>query len=214
MGHRRRKKPNQNTPPVPPSGSSGVPSHNSESVVSSADKHGVPWKNDWQYYAVTEQIAKDIGSIPYNKLPGASVKLEAIVNGEKSALSYMPQSVCVLRYLTTCGRATERTSGINMAAVQLYTFVRHANSGARNYEAADLMMYILAMRDIYAEYFELKRVIGLAMSYTYTNKNLPDLLIQACGVDPIDLRRNLAQYRGRLNVLAEKINSWAVPKYF
>lgn len=101
-----------------------------------------------------------------------------------------------------------------MAAAQLYTFIRHANSGAKNYEAADVMMYVIEMRDIYAQYFTLRKAIGLASSFNFFNHNLPDLVVKGMGIDPVDLRSHLAQYRTAVNLLAKKINSFAVPKYF
>lgn len=176
-------------------------------------------RNDWTWYAYSEQIAKDIASLPYNKLPGYSWQF----SGRQVSHSTIPtlftsntfnQCVMTIDYVPSIGIATKKVDGINMAAQQLYSFVRHANSGSKVYEAPDLMMYILAMRDIYTSWLELKRIIGLSQLFSFENKNLPDLLISAHGVDPIDLRSNLANYRARLNTLAKKINSFAVPKYF
>lgn len=178
-----------------------------------------PKKNDWRFYALTEQIAKDFGSIPYNRLPGLQLNLPAQKKSGTaySALSNNPRriyGVCRLRYVTTRGVARQKTDGINMAASQLYTFVRRANSGARNYEAPDLMMYILAMDEIYAEYAELVRAVKTVGLYDIENHYLPDLLLTAMFINPTDARQNIAQYRGQLNVLASKINAMAVPKYF
>lgn len=175
---------------------------------------GIPWKNDWSFYAINEQIAKDIGSIPYNTVPGVPITYTYGAQTFKGSITGSLPSVIALRYVPTVGASSTYNSGINMAAKQLYTYVRHANSGARNYEAADLIMYVMAMRDIYTQWFELKRAIGVANSYYIMNRNLPDAILAACHIDAADLRANVAQYRGQLNLLCEKINAFAVPKYF
>lgn len=185
---------------------------------------GIPDHNDWKFYAASEEIAKSIASIPFNYLGGTKFPLSGeVVSANSSADGYTKvyttgqnalPSVMNLNYSNSIGVTNSRTQGANMAAVQLYTYVRHVNSGAKNYEAADLMMYILAIRDILSEFSQDKKILGCAGLYNYYNHNLPDLVIQAHGIDPQDLRANLAQYRGRLNLLAKKINSFAIPKYF
>lgn len=178
---------------------------------------GIPWKNDWQFYAVTERIAKDVASYPYNKLPGSKFNIpwhSGTFSNFPDSATYLP-NFCVLSYVPGVGNTNDdANAGINIATKQLYTYVRHANSGARNYEGPDIMMYVLAMRDIYTRFFEAKRALGIAYAYYFENKNFPDSLLRSIGIDPQDLRANLAQYRGRLNLLAAKINSFAVPKYF
>lgn len=186
-------------------------------------KHAsIPEKNDWRFYAASDEIARDIASLPFNYLGGTPFKAKAVKtvmksDGSTDSVSCVGkplQSVMAIDVLNSVGTTSKATEGINMAATQLYTYVRHQNSGARNYESADIMMYILAMRDVYSQFFFCKKVLGMAGLYNYYNHNLPDLLIKASGVNPVDLRSNLAQYRGWLNLLAKKINSFAVPKYF
>lgn len=179
--------------------------------------------NDWRWYAISEQIAKDFSSFPYNVMQGLDLKLNVTTyvtdsSGSVSRLHTVARSkamgVGIIDYFNTPGYADQRTSGINMAATQLYTAVRRKNSGAKNYEAADLMMYILAMREVYAEILEDRRILGLAGLYALENHYLPDLLIKSLGIKTDDLQENLAVYRGRLNLLITKANALAVPKYF
>lgn len=189
---------------------------------SKTSKNNIPDHNDYTFYAINDQIAKDIGSIPFNYIPGTTLKTQfpILVNTATSSEintisdSNIQPAVMQLGYVNSIGKTTKNTDGINMASVQLYTYVRHANSGARNYEAPDIMFYVLAMRDIYSDFLELKRALGLTRYFNFFNHNLPDLLITSCGINPVDLRANAALYRGRLNIIAEKINSFAVPKYF
>lgn len=185
-----------------------------------AKKEGLPEKNDWKWYAITEQNAKDFGSIAYNKIPGVPMKIEAS-HWNTSVGSYvvheydsiMP-NVMAIDYIPSIGAARVKSDGVNIAARQLYQAVRRTNSGAKNYETPDLMMYILAMRDIYREYFELKRILGVANFYDIENHSIPEKLLAALRIAGDDLSQNYAQYRGRLNLLCNKINAMAVPKYF
>lgn len=168
----------------------------------------VPDRNDWSFYAASDEIAKGIASIPFNYLGGTKFPL-----GEAEFQKPLP-CVLTIPYVNSIGVTSKGTEGVNMAAAQLYTFIRHANSGAKNYEAADVMMYVIGMRDIYAQYFTIRKAIGLCSSFNFFNHNLPDMILKGMGVDPADLRDHLAQYRTAVNLLAKKINSFAVPKYF
>lgn len=182
------------------------------------DGDGIPWKNDWKFYAINEQLAKDFASFPYNVLGGIGWKqkfLSMSGNAVSTAeVEVHEQSVLVVDYINSVGTAKTKTDAINIAALMLYTLIRTKNSGATNYEPADVMMYILGMRDIYSEYIEDKRILGIARLYDISNHNLPDLLLSALRIDSDDLRENIATYRGRLNLLCEKINAFAVPSYF
>lgn len=179
-----------------------------------------PKTNDWQWYAISEQIAKDFGSVNFSLIPGSEFKLQVLRKQAGtntflaiSAGTRMPL-VMAIDYIPTIGSGVKKSDGVNLAARQLYQAVRRKNSGAKNYEAPDLMMYILAMRDIYREYFELRRAVGLAALYELENHGLPEAVFQALRIDLEDLTANIAQYRGALNLAAAKINAMAVPKYF
>lgn len=177
-----------------------------------------PKKNDYRFYAATEQIARDIASIAWNYLGGTpygvSGKTLGATIGDEFVNNTSIPAVMRINYIPSIGVTTAKTQGANMAAIQLYTFVRQRNSGASNYEAADLLMYILALKDIYAEIARCKKILGLAPRYDYYNHNLPDLVLLAEEVDATDLRANYAQYRGRLNLLISKATAFALPKYF
>lgn len=180
------------------------------------DSRGIPWSNEYWYYSIDDQLAQDIASLPYNLLAGIPANLDyeyGPVSKRRFKTNYIG-SIGIINYCNTPGKATNRTAGVNMAAVQLYTYIRHANSGAKNYEAADLMMYILEMVDIYTTACEIRRALGIAKSFPIVNKALPDALLRSLGIDPGDLRSNYAQYRAKFNLLISKMNSFAVPDYF
>jgi hypothetical protein len=181
-----------------------------------------PRRNPWDLYATDEATAKDIASIPFNYISGLPFNYNGLPTNttgtnaqvKKFALNQLP-GVMVISYVPTPGGASmDGTSSINMAARQLYSYIRRNNSGAKNYEAPDLMLFVLAMEDIYNNFFELKRAYGLAQNYQFANRFTPKALVEGIGIDFEDLTQNLAGYRYKINLLARKINSLAVPKYF
>ena len=180
-----------------------------------------PRRNDWRFYAASEEIAKSVASVPFNYMGGTPFNIKGTVfvgseapNVTVSNTAALP-AVMALDYVPSIGNVLPGTAtSINLASAQLYTMIRRANSGAKVYEAADVMMYVLAMQDIYASYFNCKRALGCLKLHTIKNHNLPKAVLRALQIDYEDLRANSAQYRGMLNELATKINAFAIPSYF
>lgn len=195
--------------------------YNNKGRSKSNDRVGEPTntENDWAWYAPSEAIAKSVASIPYNVLTGLPTGVGALNDdGNNICFQYLP-NVCVMRYINRIGSTASGLSGPNMAARQLYSFLRRNNSGARNYEAPDLMMYILAMEEIYSQYLECRRAYGVLQTYSFVNRALPKSLAIALEIATDDDEiayyiSQLATIRYRLNTIRLKINSLAVPKYF
>lgn len=203
------KREGQRYPAVQPEG---------KDVTTDKDQKGIPWRNDYRFYAVNDQIAKDVANLPFNYLPGTDIPIPvstmSATDRTDTVSNFGQQGVMRIGYTLAPGRARKLTDGANVSARQLYAYIRRANSGARNYEAPDIAMYIHAMREIYAFALELKRAIGVVNNFQFTNRSVPNVLLAALGIDEADLRANLATYRGELNILISQINSLAVPSYF
>lgn len=182
------------------------------------NKDDYPTENDYRFYAVDEQIAKDVGSISYNVLAGQALDLgieQVIEEGSvKTKVKTTVNNVMVIKTIDAQLSTGDASEGITTAQTQLYGFVRHVNSGAKVYEPSDLMMYVLGMRSVYNSAFKVRRLIGIANYYNVLNRNVPERLSAALGVNFADLQANIAKYRGEFNILCKRINSLAVPKYF
>ena len=171
-------------------------------------------QNDPMWYAPSEEIGKAMASVPFNCFPGMHIDL---VGGATSYTDFSGGSIpgtMALNYAISVGSNLTASSAINIAARQLYTFVRHANSGHSNYESSDLIMYLLAMDEIYTAWLEAKRIYEVAGSYSYSNRNTPDTILAALKANGEDVRKNYASFRGRLNLLAKQISSLAVPNIY
>lgn len=174
--------------------------------------------NDWRYYAISEQLAKAVGNIPFNLLPGRplSINAQGTVEGKTwsdGTMTSLP-SVMQVSYIPSIGYSDTGEAAINIAAKRLYTFVRHANSGAKVYEAPDLMMYIIAMENCYRLWWEARRAYQVCTTYEADNRNLPLVLGGALNLDVSGSAGSLAQANFELNDLRNKINSFWVPNIF
>lgn len=171
-------------------------------------------QNDPMWYAPSEEIGKAMASLPFNRFPGMPIDL---VGGDAKYRDLSGKSIpgtLALDYCISVGSNLSATSAINIAARQLYTFVRHANSGHSNYESSDLIMYLLAMDEVYTAWLEAKRIYEVAGSFSYSNRNIPNTILAALNADGNDVRNNYAVFRGELNLLAKQISSMAVPNIY
>lgn len=162
--------------------------------------------NDPAWYGMDQALLRDSASVPFVYPMGAPVDVN-IKGFEKATVP----GICTMELCPTIGFSADPKSAINVAAKSLYTYVRHANSGSRNYDAPDMMMYILAAADVFSYINYLQRVYGVAMLYNQMNRYIPEALLQAMHIQPDSIRNNLANFRYGINVLINKASSLAVP---
>lgn len=173
--------------------------------------------NDVSWYAKNESILRDCASFSYNAPLGGELDLTTIYGAGKTgytAKTEGPKSVpglAVMDFMPTIGVSTDSASPANLAAQNIYTYVRYMNSGAKNYDQADLMLYLLAMDSVYMLWNWGKRVYGYARLYSQKNKYMPRAYAYGDTVNLQNIIENLADFRGRLNQLAAQISSFCVP---
>lgn len=119
--------------------------------------------------------------------------------------------LCKLEFVPGYGYSEDFNSQINIAARNIYSFIRHANSGHSNYDPADLMMYLIAMDSAYMYYAWMVRLYGIARLYSPVNKYYPVTLMHANGVSFSEVQKNLADFREYINTFAAKIGNLVVP---
>ena len=164
--------------------------------------------NDYEWYTLNPQLLKDAASFPYawplgNKLDIGRYGL-TINNGSVPG-------VMAINWIPTVGYVTDGTSPINVASVNVYTKVRHDNSGHANYDHADYMMYLMAMDSVYAYHSWMRRIYGIMLTFSSTNRYYPMGLIKAMGVDFNNIQSNLANFRAYINTYAIKAAALAIP---
>lgn len=177
--------------------------------------------NDISWYAHNPQLLKDAASYSFNNALGApisdkiSVQRETdstwIMSGDPLFLGSVP-GIAAIEIVCGPGPSKDMSSPANLAAVGLYSFDRKMNSGAKNYDSPDLMMYLLAMDSLYYMWNWGQRAYGLIMNYSQYNRYMPKALVNASGFNFEDIEINIADFRQYLNITASKIASFCVPQ--
>lgn len=158
----------------------------------------------------TSNIIKDAASIHYALPTGANLDFTG-TGMSRSTSDYAIPGVMAVELVPTIGVAQSPTDPINIAATQVDSFVRHANSGSRNYGSGDIMQYLLAMGSVYSFITHLRRIYATAQLFTYGNKYYPNTLLAAMGVNPADVYSNMATFRMGIRMIITKAAQFAVP---
>lgn len=182
--------------------------------------------NDVSWYAKNDQMLRDAASYSYNQPLGTRFPIEEIVSQAdwistagspitvRNSFTVSANSVPGVMSLITgiCpGLSTNYRSPINLAAQNIYSFVRYANSGARNYSPEDLMLYMFALDSAYACWNTLKRLYGIARAYSQSNWYLPKIVVEGMGFNYNDVKAHLADLRLYINTAAARLSSFCVP---
>lgn len=176
--------------------------------------------NDPAWYNNIPYLKEDAARIPFNVPNGIPQTVGRNINstfgesGYYAASCYMP-GVMTFRIVPVLGGLVNAASDApNVAAQQIYTNVRKANSGATNYDKTDLMMYILAVDSANMLYEHLVRAYKVATNFNYLNRYQPNVLIQSMGIQPQLITNNLADFRALLDLFAYKLSSLCIPGVF
>lgn len=172
--------------------------------------------NDPRWYTNIGPIASDYASLPYSYplgvgLPVGNPNISTTTAIDPSAKN--SAGIITLDVAPGIGICRNSTDPANIAAQQLYTMDRKANSGATNYDKTDLMMVIVAMDSAYMLYEELLRAYRCLGVYNTMNRYLPDVLLQSLGFEP-SIGDSMADFRGVLDLFAYKLASVNVPDQF
>lgn len=168
--------------------------------------------NDVSWYASNPDLLRDSSSLAYSNSLGSSFNLGVSASASGTYADMTFPGILTYKVVYGPGRTdADNVTAVNIAATNIYSFVRHANSGRSNYDAPDLMLYILSMGSAYAMYSWLTRIYGLTRLYSQVNRYWPRAMVEAQGVDFDDINTNLADFRYFINTLPEKLGALCVP---
>lgn len=169
--------------------------------------------NDPAWYNRDKQLTEDVARISFNNPLGAPVSAPIRMSDNTPFSRVAFAGVMGLDFIPTVGNAFGGTNNtINVAARNIYAFVRHANAGSSNYDSTDYMLYLISAASIYAGVAHLAKIYSLALTAKGRNYYYPDAMLQACHVPSNYFAANsLANFRYRLNMLITKLNSLYVP---
>lgn len=168
--------------------------------------------NNW--YTANTPLAEASVRLPFVWPLGNAINIPAGGNGSSKyseSKLYVP-GVCAIAVAPTIGAQANANSPINVAATTEYAFVRHVNSGSRNYDAVDLMQYNLAVANVYALLGFLMRAYGIARTFSGVNRYIPETLLHAMRIkDPNEMLKSLVTVEYQINMLIQKMATLAVP---
>lgn len=171
--------------------------------------------NDVSWYAANPQLLTDAASLAFGTPLGAHREMRAtqdIGSAVMDSFDFVVPGLMSIDLAPCAGYANTWTDPVNIAARNIYSFVRHANSGHSNYDAPDLMYYILAADSVYSAWAFLARTYGLLRAYSVYNRYWPAAVVGSAGIDFPSASQNMADFRYRLNQLAVKASSICVPR--
>lgn len=166
--------------------------------------------NDVSWYTKNDQMLKDAASYSYNRPIGYPLPSPFPGVQQYNAASAVP-GIMSLWISPVPGVSQDANSPANLAANNIYAYVRYMNSGAKNYDQADLMLYLLAMDSMYYMWNWGKRIYGYMTQYSQYNIYLPKGIAEADCIDWDSFYANPAEFRYYLNMIAAKISSFCVP---
>lgn len=190
---------------------------NKDSKLSGANHHIIVQgsDNDPSWYNNIVPAVNDYANIPFNIPTGASFSLgkgDDTVVKQQSTIKGVP-GIMTIEVMPTIGSAQAPTDGVNLGATQLYSMIRKANSGAKNYDPSDVMLTVLAMDSAYMLYEYLLRAYRSIGVYNSMNRYEPNALLYAQGFGT-EICTQMADFRGLLDLFAYQLGSINVPDVF
>jgi hypothetical protein len=167
--------------------------------------------NDPTWYYPNDRIRDSYASLPLNVVGGVKDKVNTL-NSSTQLLSTAATGIMTIRLHEGIGPANYMTDPINQTAFLLWSHVRSMMSGSSlPVDPADIMMYVLGVRSLYAWMSELIKVYGLLTQYTWENFYLPEALVTAEGFSYRDLMYHRPQFYAYLEESIAKVNRFIMP---
>lgn len=170
-------------------------------------------KNDSGWYQADSVLMRDAANLPFPNALGMPMTIQDGMTGVTPTRgpSIILPGIMRINVVTTPGTMGTWNDPINVAIRNIYSFVRHQNSGAKNYDAADLGVYFYAYDSCATFYAYLVRIYGTVRTLLLRNRYTPEDLITVMGVDYKDVVDNMAQLRAYINTFAARMAAMRVP---
>lgn len=165
--------------------------------------------NDWRWYAQDAQLVKDFANFPFGQAVGSQLHVGVNDVDQSSVPGIMTLSI-----VPSIGVATSSVDPINVAMRKTFNALRKANSGKTNYEAPNLMMYIISVSQAVSYLSWMKRAYGVMNTFSPVNLFKPQALVTAMGFDYASLQQNLNDFRGYINQFAARLNQVVIPAVY
>lgn len=181
--------------------------------------------NDTKWYSANKQLLDDVASVSFNAPVGNPIDLQnySPFYDAQSKMGAAPgwMNIKFTPTLPIDGESSVpgQSAAVVSAMQGIYSFVRHTNSGSRNYDMSDLMTYIMACDSLYLAQGYLAKLYSLAMDANSHSRYVPFAgFVTYSGRQTTNwysyIVANSANYRARLNAFTIRLNSLWVPKMY
>lgn len=170
------------------------------------------WKdgpNDPIWRCSDKTMTSLVANLPFGLAAGIPQKIQ--VNATSTKVFAQP-GILTIHTLLTMGESNDYNSALNLCSRKVYSFVRHANSGSKNYEAADLTIYFASIMQILGLLGWLQRLLAVIDKYSITNRYKPTVIIESMGVDYDDILSHQPQLKWLVAWLGRAVGSLAFPQ--
>lgn len=168
--------------------------------------------NDISWYTHYPDLVNGSASIPY--ILGMQSKwslTEVEGDGTSAIINQSSPGLMAFRTNPAYGISTSLDSPLNQAAQEIYGFIRLGNSRTSTYDAADIMIYLIAWDSIYMLVTNLVRAYGMLNVRTPENTYFPDTFISAMGINPADAHSNSSAMYYGINEIISMLQGWGIP---
>jgi hypothetical protein len=183
---------------------------NSERVV------GLSGGNHPSWYTVNSTLVDGASRIPWGYIAGKPLTLTSSTGHTRTNVTV--PGVMALEYIPIPGIGESSDDGFNIAAQNVYQYIRKNLSTQATYQPADIMMMFMAIDGIYMQIANLTRLYGLINAWNADNYYLPYDIIHAgykLSRDEIySLQKNQNEFRSALNSLIYKTATLYTPVSF
>jgi hypothetical protein len=168
--------------------------------------------NDPRWYGIGNPIVEGVYNIPQLTPLGSEMKLNSNGSTATTADAFSVRIPGVMTYNWVPIFPTEMGAGaLNSAFANMYSYIRHANSGKTNYSMGALACYQLAATSILAWMANLRRLYGFMHSFDGVNTYYPKVVVEAMGFDYEDLVANLPSLYAYINYATSKCSAIWLP---
>lgn len=173
--------------------------------------------NDLKWYNNAPDVINAVGRVPFALAEGDKYSFVETLNGADD-LPWVRKHRAnpgIMRFdiIPTYGTNKSATSSLNLAAMETFTILRNASSGTMKYDQNDVMLQIIAIDNALMLYQYLCRAYRAAFTVDYTNKYLPDFMLQAMKVSP-KIRTQLADFEAAMTYFVTKLGMINIPDQF
>lgn len=187
-------------------GNSSKDARRTAEAINTEDRVFNSERNDYSWYSKFPQFTADAGKLAFAK------PLGSLVHFPNDDYFTVP-GIMRIQFCATPGYTSNLDSPINLSATRFQNYLRAVMKAAGDYDAADTMMYMLAVDSLYMFHSLMRRAYETAQLYSPYNKYYPRNLLQAQGFDP-SVADNLAEFRTYINKFAISLSSFPIPANF